>query len=81
VLPAVLAAALDKSVVETLTHVKHAARHDLKFSVPFLDEGGILKDGIDQASTMDRGVGPEGSCDLLQTRHHNFGLSFAASNN
>jgi hypothetical protein len=49
--------------------------------VPLLDKGRIIKNGIDQASTMDRRVGPEGSSDLLQAGHHNFCLSLATSYN
>lgn len=79
VLPAVLAATLDKFVVETLSHVKHAARHDLELSVPLLHKFRVLEDDVDQASSMNGRVGPDGAGDLLQSRHDDLGLGLATS--
>ena len=68
--PVASAAGLLQVLHESLTHVNDAVGHSSALLVPLSLQLGVTQDGLDNASTVERRVGPEGTGGGLQLGSH-----------
>jgi hypothetical protein len=81
VIPVVLVSETLKSSLESGSHLGHSVGHDDEVLVPHLGELFISENDVDDSSTVNRGVGVDGSSDLLDARVDDVSFGGGSSDN
>jgi len=79
VVPVVFGAEVCHVLVKTVTHFVHAAGHHSQVVVPAGGKLGVTKHDVDDAGTVDGGVGVKTTCEVLDAGHADFLLSGVGS--
>jgi len=79
VIPVVLISEGGEASVEGSSHLSHSVGHEDEVGVPHLLELGVTEDNVDNSSSVNWGVGVDGSGDLLNARVDDVSLSGVSS--